>query len=73
LAVEADTPIAEAPAADPPIPAPKPAVKEATKEKPASTVSHSRSPAARQGLAPQQASRVRCRNEPGHPCPNPPP
>jgi len=73
LAVEADTPIAEAPAPDPPIPAPKPAVKEATKEKPASAVSHSRSPAARQGLAPQQASRVRCRNEPGHPCPNPPP
>ena len=68
-AAEADTAIADAPAPDPPIPAPKPAAKEGRKEKPNPAVSHSRAPAARQGPRPQQASRVRCRNEPGHPCP----
>jgi UPF0755 protein len=64
-AADADPATTDAP--DPPIPAPKPAVKEGAKEK--------ANPAAgaRQAPAPQQASRARCRNEPGRPCPNAPP
>lgn len=70
-AVEADTAIGETP--DPPIPAPKPAVKEGNKEKPRSAVVHGPAAGAKPPPAPQQASRVRCRNEPGHPCPSGPP
>jgi len=66
---DADTAIAEVPPPDPPIPAPKPAVKEGGKEKPNPALGHGPAGGARHVPAPQQASRVRCRNEPGHPCP----
>jgi UPF0755 protein len=72
-AAEADTAIAEVPPPDPPIPAPKPAAKEGGKEKPNAAVGHSPMAGPRRTAAPQQASRVRCRNEPGHSCPNTPP
>jgi UPF0755 protein len=72
-AVDADAAIAEVPPPEPPIPAPKPAVTEGAKEKPSPAVGHTPATAARHVPAPQQASRVRCRSEPGHPCPNTPP
>jgi UPF0755 protein len=72
-AVDAEPAIVEVPPPDPPIPAPKPAVKEGGKEKPNPAVAHGPAAGARHAPAPQQASRVRCRSEPGHPCPNPPP
>jgi UPF0755 protein len=70
---ETDTAIAEVPPPDPPAPAPKPAVKEGGKERASPALAHGTGVGAHHAPAPQQASRVRCRNEPGHPCPHPPP
>jgi UPF0755 protein len=53
---------------DPVIPAPKPVPRDSGKDKPAA--SRTAAGTALQARPPQQASRIRCRAEPGHPCPH---